>query len=67
MFLVLYCKGERDGEKWRHRWEEEWMPAEEYYVKMQKPYESADIIIDGSGMMADISLNQLFTKNKLNE
>ncbi|MEK4429042.1 AAA family ATPase [Paenibacillus sp. FSL M7-0802] len=40
---------DRDGENMRTMWEDTWMPAEEQYVKIQKPYERANIIIDGSG------------------
>lgn len=40
---------ERDGEEKRHLWEDLWMPAEELYMKIQKPIENADFIIDGTG------------------
>lgn len=39
---------ERDGEKARPVWENYWMPVEDLYVKTHKPFEYADLIIDGS-------------------
>jgi uridine kinase len=35
---------ERDGETARRRWEEEWMPAEDRYVKEESPHTKADIL-----------------------
>ncbi|MBN3526416.1 AAA family ATPase [Paenibacillus apiarius] len=40
---------ERDGENMRDTWEEIWMPAEQQYVEVEKPYKKANLIIDGSG------------------
>ncbi|MCC5912647.1 MAG: uridine kinase [Clostridiaceae bacterium] len=40
---------ERDGEVARKLWEEEWMPAEDKYVKEHEPLDRADLIIDGLG------------------
>ncbi|MCA1622788.1 MAG: AAA family ATPase [Acidobacteria bacterium] len=38
---------ERDGEKARWLWEEEWMPSEDLYVENDLPRERADLIIYG--------------------
>ena len=40
---------ERDGEAARRTWEEVWMPMEERYIARDRPRESADLIVDGSG------------------
>lgn len=45
---------ERDGEEKRHLWEELWMPAEEFYIKSQKPMDEVDLIIDGTGRTSNI-------------
>ncbi|WP_157827722.1 uridine kinase family protein [Niallia nealsonii] len=45
---------ERDGEEKRGLWEDLWMPAEELYIKAQKPMEHADFVIDGTGKKSDI-------------
>jgi uridine kinase len=34
----------RDGESSRHRWEDEWMPAEDRYVNEQSPHTRADLL-----------------------
>ena len=38
----------RDGEGARGRWEEDWMPAEDRYVVEHRPWELADLIVDGA-------------------
>jgi len=45
---------ERDGEEKRDLWEDLWMPAEEVYIKAQKPMEKADLVIDGTGKKSNI-------------
>ena len=45
---------ERDGEEKRPLWEDLWMPAEELYMKSQKPMDRVDLIIDGTGRSSDI-------------
>jgi uridine kinase len=40
---------ERDGERMRGVWVEEWMPAEDRYVLAQRPDATADLLVDGSG------------------
>ena len=35
----------RDGEGARHKWENEWMPAEDYYVAVYNPAGNADFVI----------------------
>lgn len=40
---------ERDGEAARQRWLHEWMPEEERYVAAERPSESCDLVVDGSG------------------
>lgn len=39
---------ERDGEESLETWEHNWMIAEDIYMNEEKPYDSADLIIDGS-------------------
>jgi len=39
---------QRDGEDARPVWEQDWMPAEDLYLKTHKPFDYADLIIDGS-------------------
>lgn len=39
---------ERDGEEARSMWEDNWMIAEDLYVKKQKPSERSDYILDGT-------------------
>jgi uridine kinase len=41
---------ERDGETWRRKWEEEWMPAEDRYVKEQSPHTRADLVYAAPGI-----------------
>jgi uridine kinase len=38
---------ERDGEAMRGKWEDDWMPAEDFYVENGLPRERADLIING--------------------
>lgn len=38
---------ERDGEKSRDRWERDWMPAEDRYVREHRPHERAEMIVSG--------------------
>jgi uridine kinase len=42
-------------------WLNDWIPRENNYVIIQKPYKSADLIIDGSGLNADIECGELHT------
>lgn len=39
---------ERDGEESLETWEHNWMIAEDVYMNEQKPYDRADLVIDGS-------------------
>lgn len=39
----------RDGEAARDIWEKNWMTAEDKYMNEHKPYERADLIVDGFG------------------
>ena len=39
----------RDGEVARARWELDWMPAEDRYIREHQPREVADLVVDGSG------------------
>jgi uridine kinase len=45
----------RDDNGNRHMWENIWLPAEDRYFKIQKPAQYADIIIDGTGRIGNIS------------
>lgn len=40
---------QRDGEAARDMWEKNWMVAEDKYMKEHRPFERADLVIDGSG------------------
>lgn len=40
---------ERDGEAARDMWEKNWMVAENKYMEKQKPFDRADLVVDGSG------------------
>ncbi|MCX7921192.1 MAG: uridine kinase [Clostridia bacterium] len=42
---------QRDGEASRELWEKNWMVAENKYVEEHRPFERADLVIDGSGNM----------------
>ena len=57
---------ERDGGKMMDKWLKEWIPAEDNYFKNEKPYLSANLIIDGSGLKADIAKGELFVLSRLN-
>lgn len=39
---------ERDGEEARDMWENNWMISEDLYVETQKPFERADLIVNGT-------------------
>jgi uridine kinase len=39
---------ERDGEKARDMWENNWMISEEIYVEKHQPFERADLVVDGT-------------------
>lgn len=38
---------ERDGEAMRGKWENQWMPEEDFYAANDKPKERADLIVEG--------------------
>lgn len=57
--LRIFRGIERDGEEKRHLWEDLWMPAEDYYIKAEKPVEIADLIIDGSGKKVSIHNSEI--------
>ena len=42
-------------------WLNDWIPRENNYILSEKPYKSANLIIDGSGQYADIELGELNT------
>jgi uridine kinase len=42
---------ERDGENARPIWEDYWMPEENRYWANHKPFDSAHIVVDGSGSL----------------
>ncbi|WP_319633404.1 uridine kinase family protein [Paenibacillus psychroresistens] len=46
---------QRDGGGNRDMWEKVWLPDEDRYFEVQKPADSADIVIDGTGHNGDIS------------
>jgi uridine kinase len=50
---------ERNGSDNRYLWENVYRPAEEKYMEIQKPREHADIVIDGTGQVGDISLYEV--------
>ena len=37
----------RDGEAWRPRWEQDWMPSEDRYVAECQPIAIADVVVSG--------------------
>lgn len=39
---------DRDGEEAREMWENNWMISEDIYLEKYKPYERADIVVDGT-------------------
>ena len=54
---------ERDGGETMDKWLKEWIPAEDNYIKSEKPYLSADMVIDGSGLKADLTKGDIFVLN----
>ena len=50
----------RDGEAMRHFWVDEWMPAEQAYLRAEHPDQRANLRIDGSGQQASTDSNVLF-------
>lgn len=36
-----------DGELYRGRWERDWMPSEDRYVREHRPHETADLVVNG--------------------
>jgi len=38
----------RDGEAARGRWEDDWMPCEDRYIREHRPQEYADAIVNGA-------------------
>lgn len=50
---------ERDGAGSSYLWETVYRPAEEKYLDVQRPWEHADIVIDGSGHTSDISMHEV--------
>jgi uridine kinase len=42
---------ERDGERMRSVWVDQWMPAEDRYVLAERPDATADLVVDGSGQV----------------
>jgi len=47
---VCLARGiERDGEGMRETWTKLWMPAEENYIKAERPDKAANIIVSGEG------------------
>ncbi|MEM1256742.1 MAG: uridine kinase, partial [Cyanobacteria bacterium P01_H01_bin.21] len=38
---------ERDGESYRDRWEQDWMPSEDQYVENHQPIDRADFVASG--------------------
>jgi uridine kinase len=39
---------ERDGQEARSLWEQDWMPAEDRYVREHRPEQRADVVVDGN-------------------
>jgi uridine kinase len=48
---------ERDGEAARDMWVSNWMVAEDLYVEAHKPYEIADLVMDGTVSGVVINFN----------
>lgn len=58
---------ERDGAGSSHMWKTVYRPDEEKYMDDQRPWEYADIVIDGTGQSADIlnyAVNILYQSDK---
>jgi uridine kinase len=53
--LERVVQRERDGSGNRYLWENVYRPAEEKYIEVQRPRDHADIVIDGTGQVGDIS------------
>lgn len=51
---------ERDGEEMREAWEKEWIPIDERYRELQKPYLSADCIVDS--LESDFANDRIVTR-----
>jgi uridine kinase len=50
-YKVRLARGvERDGKNMRSKWVDEWMPAEEEYIRQQAPKAAADLVIYGGGI-----------------
>ncbi|NBD22252.1 uridine kinase [Paenibacillus sp. T1] len=49
----------RDGGGNREMWEKVWLPDEDRYFMVQHPFDSADIIIDGTGHVGDINQSEV--------
>lgn len=45
---------QRDGEASRHKWENEWMPAEDRYVKEHSPHTRADLFYTEAGVTSPV-------------
>jgi uridine kinase len=43
----------RDGEAMRSKWVDEWMPAEDVYLREERPRELAHLVVDGGGTESD--------------
>ena len=56
----------RDGEQARDRWESDWMPTEDRYIERHRPWELADLIVDGSGE-SGLDLDRFFVAVQLDE
>lgn len=46
--IRLFRGLQRDGEEARGMWENNWMVAEDLYIEKYKPYERADLVVDGT-------------------
>jgi uridine kinase len=50
----------RDGEGMRKEWEQEWIPADQYYQKTSKPHLHADCVVDSAN--SDFKSNRIVLK-----
>jgi|GEM_PF-183818 len=50
---------DRDGEESRPLCEQEWMPAEDRYVAEHRPNRSAELVVDGTGSLADLGREEI--------
>jgi uridine kinase len=57
--LERVIQRERNGSDNRYLWENVYRPAEEKYIEVQKPREFADIVIDSTGQVGDISFYEV--------